>query len=85
VENVRFVEAVEIFHSLYIPDGPYKSNVPRLVREIVERLEGGDEMRLALLSMFGKRGAAVKEAAAKKQASLSCVPVPVQLTLWEDV
>jgi hypothetical protein len=57
-DNVRFVEGLEIFHNLYIPDGPYKSNVPRLVREIVERLDPEDPaaMRKEMLRVLGRRG-----------------------------
>lgn len=80
VENARWVEAVELFHEMYIPEGAYKSNVPRLVGEIVARLEGDDALKTRLLSEFGRRGAAVREA--NRQASLS--PVPVQFTLWEE-
>lgn len=82
IENARWVEAVELFHQMYIADGPYKSNVPRLVREIVERLEGDDALRDRLLSEFGRRGAAVREA--NKQASIASVTKEVQLTLWEE-
>lgn len=57
-DNARWVEALEIFHNLYVPDGPYKTRVPRLVREIVTRLEPAnpDEFRKALLRELGRRG-----------------------------
>lgn len=84
VENARWVEAVELFHQMYIPDGPYASNVPRLVGEIVSRLEGDDALKHRLLSEFGRRGASVRLRNAQ-QASLSPVPsTTVQLTLWEE-
>lgn len=75
---IRYVEAVEIFHTLYIGEGPYKSNVPRLVGEIVERLSGGPEMKSELLSMFGRRGG-------RERARLSSlVPSgPSQLELFD--
>ena len=81
VENTRWVEAVEAFHTLYIPDGPYKSNVPRLVGEIVSRLEGDDDLKHRLLSEFGRRGAAVREMSRAQQAPVGSV---TQYTLWEE-
>jgi hypothetical protein len=73
-DNIRWVEAVEMFHTLYIPTGPYRSVVPRLVGEIVERLDPADKdrFRSALLSMFGKRGANVRSAK-QKQVSVGGV------------
>lgn len=84
IENARWVEAVELFHEMYIPSGAYASNVPRLVGEIVEQLTDGvgdDSLKTRLLSEFGRRGAAVREA--NKQASISHVPA-TQLLLWEE-
>lgn len=83
VDAIRWVEAVEIFHTLYIGDGPYKSNVPRLVNEIVSRLEGDDALRDALLSEFGRRGARVRHAKAKQVSRPSSLPV--QLVLFKGV
>lgn len=86
VAHMRWVEAVEIFHTLYIGDGPYKSNVPRLVNEIVARLEGDEALKTALLSEFGRRGAATKQRnveAAKAKAEARPSSVPVQLVLFE--
>lgn len=74
--TIRYVEAVEIFHTLYIGQGPYKSNVPRLVGEIVERLEGGPAMKSELLSMFGKRGGRER---ARLFSPVSSVPTQLDL------
>lgn len=79
--NARWVEAVELFHEMYIPDGPYKSNVPRLVGEIVSRLEGDDDLKHRLLSEFGRRGAAVRGMSRAQQAPVGSV---TQHTLWEE-
>lgn len=87
-ENIRYVEAVTIFHELYVAAGPYKSHVPRLVSEICERLcsspEEQTEMKSALLSMFGKRGAAAREKNRSterlhSQASVSSSPTQLEL------
>lgn len=81
--NMRWVEAVELFHEMYIGEGPYKSNVPRLVKEIVARLGGDEDLRDALLSEFGKRGARVRNAKAKPVTRLPSSPV--QHTLFDGV
>ena len=74
VAEMRWVHAIEMFHQMYIPSGPYKTNVPRLVKEIAGALDGGEELYRRLLSEFGRRGATVRHSRLSSPTQLSLFP-----------